>query len=116
MTPIRERALEMGWVCTTRLMPHPTASAAKKRKSKASIWLFRGPGHDEASNEQLGDGEREQEEPREPHQLIKAEPRERAADPDVEEENGADLGSKPEDGVEGFSDGDEGVGKRQHRE
>src|SRR5947199_6142540 len=96
MTPTRDSALEMGCVCTTRLMPHTTAMAAKIMKRIASIEL--GEGHHEAGEEQVDHGDREHESPGEAHELVVTETRQRAADPDVDEQNEAGFRREPDDG------------------
>src|SRR5438128_1127939 len=86
ITPTSDSALEMGCVCTTRLMPQTTAIAAKIMKRSASIFYARvllGQGHHQAGEKQVGHGHREHEGPGEPHELVVAEARERAANPDV---------------------------------
>src|ERR1035438_10296713 len=99
ITPTSERALEMGCDCSTRLMAQPTAIAAKVRKSKPSIRtnpaLLRCEGHQQARHQEIHDGHREQESPGEPHQLVIAEARQRAADPDEEKNEQPRLGQEP---------------------
>src|SRR5271167_3710486 len=93
MTPISDRALEIGCFCTTRLMAQITAITAKTRKRIASIKLRER--HDQAGYEQVGHRDREHERPGETHQLIVSEARERTADPYIKEENDADFGGEP---------------------
>src|SRR5271157_3698805 len=100
MTPTSERALEMGCVCNTRLMAQPTAITAKVRKSQTSMSvpaLLRRESHQQARHQEIHDGHREQEGPGEPHQLVVSKTRQRAADPDEEENEQPGLGEEPEE-------------------
>src|SRR5579872_2851808 len=89
ITPTSESALEIGCVCTTRLMPQSTAIAAKIMKRSPSIFVRESLGqcHHQAGEEQVGHGHREHEGPRKPHELVIAEARERPANPDVNEQD-----------------------------
>src|ERR1019366_2945421 len=91
-------ALEIGWDCPTTLKPQTTAIAAKMRKRMTSMFRKRSGkhSHQEAGDQQVEDGHREHELPREGHQLIVAETRQRAANPDEQEQQGAGLGGEPE--------------------
>src|SRR5580692_10064884 len=94
MTPTSEIALEIGWLCTTTLMAHTTAMIAKTKKSITSI--SRSQCNHQAGYQQVQHGDREQELPREAHQLVIAEARQRAANPNKREQDAAHLGAKPE--------------------
>src|SRR5580698_5298149 len=90
ITPISERALAMGWVCTTRLIPQKTAIAAKMRKISAVI-LFCRQSHDEAGGQKVDHRQRKQENPGEAHQLIVTETRQSRAHPDEHEQEHQDF-------------------------
>src|ERR1700726_3448795 len=83
ITPTSERALEMGCVCNTRLMPQTTAIAAKIMKRSASIFRSEPPylsqGHPQADDEEVDQCHREHEGPGEAHQLVVAETWQRPA-------------------------------------
>src|SRR5579863_1688473 len=104
ITPTSERALEIGCVCKTRLMPHTTAIAAKIMKRSASIFRSEphilGQGHPQAYDKKIDQGHREHECPGEVHQLVVAETRQRRSHPDVEEENESQFRRKPKQGEE----------------
>src|SRR6185295_13273694 len=85
MTPTSDKALEIGCVCTTRLMPQITAIAAKIMKRRASISGEQG--HQKGRNEKVDQRYRKHEGPGEAHQLIVAEPRQRRADPNEHEQD-----------------------------
>src|SRR5450755_974208 len=89
-------ALEMGWDCTTTLKPHTTAVAANMRKRMTSI--SGEERHHEAGDQKVEDGHGEHKLPSEGHQLIVAEARQRAANPDKKEQQCSGLGRKPEQG------------------
>src|SRR5450755_1772751 len=84
ITPTSDKALEIGWVCTTRLMPQITAIAAKIMNRRASI--LREKSHHEAGDEQIDQRYGEHEGPGKAHQLIVAEPGKRRAHPDKYEQ------------------------------
>src|SRR5689334_18992729 len=94
ITPTSDKALEIGCVCTTRLMPQITAIAAKIMNRRASISGEKG--HQKGRNKQVDQRHREHEGPGEAHQLIVAEPRQCRADPDEHEQNDENLRRKPE--------------------
>src|ERR1035438_1564385 len=99
ITPTSDSALEIGCVCTTTLMAHTTAINAKMRKRMTSIYfvvLFRKPGNQEAGHQQVEHGHREEEFPREAHQLVVTEARKGGAHPHKEEEDQSRLGRDPE--------------------
>src|ERR1039457_257076 len=84
----------MGWVCTTTLMAQTTAMIAKRKNRITSI--SGSQCNQKAGYQQVQHGHREQELPREAHQLVVAEARQRAADPDKCEKDAARLGAEPE--------------------
>src|SRR5579872_7452151 len=94
ITPTSESALEIGCFCSTRLMAQPTVNAANSRNKMTSSIL--GEGHQQSGYEQVGDRDGEHKGPRKAHQLVIAESRHRPANPDVQEQNHADLGREPE--------------------
>src|ERR1017187_9116343 len=97
ITAMSETALEMGWRCTTTLMAATTAIPAKTRKRIKSISRnSRKRSDHQAGGQQVQHGDREQNLPGEAHQLIVTEARQRAANPDKQEQNGAGLGAEPE--------------------
>src|SRR6478609_2296311 len=96
ITPTSDRALEIGCVCTTRLMPQITAIAAKIMNRRASISGVKG--HQKGRDEQIDQRHRKHEGPGKAHQLIVAEPRQSRADPDEHEQDDADLRRKPKQG------------------
>ncbi len=85
ITPTSEMALEMGCVCTTTLMAQVTAMSAKTPKKKISPLSSSRSGNQKAGHQQVQNGYREQEFPREAHQLVVAEARQRAANPHKQE-------------------------------
>src|ERR1035438_3077447 len=96
ITAISETALEMGCRCTTTLMAATTAMPANTRKRINSIRFdSRKHGDRQAGGQQVQHGDRKQNLPGEAHQLIVTEARQRAANPDKEEQNGAGLGAEP---------------------
>src|ERR1700760_1677198 len=95
MTPTSEIALEIGWVCTTTLIAHTTAMIAKTKKRITSI--SGSQSNQKAGHQQVEHGDREKELPREAHQLVVAEARQRAANPDKREQDGAYFGAEPEE-------------------
>src|SRR5215471_3385002 len=95
MTPTSEIALEMGWDCTTTLMAHSTAITATMRKRMTSISRIQG--NRKTGYQQVQNGHREKEFPREAHQLVVAESRQRAANPHEGEQNKAGFGAEPEE-------------------
>src|ERR1035438_2354057 len=97
ITAISETALEMGCRCTTTLMAATTAMPANTRKRINSIRFdSRKHGDRQAGGQQVQHGDRKQNLPGEAHQWIVTEARQRAANPDKEEQNGASLGAEPE--------------------
>src|SRR5580692_4968806 len=94
MTPTSEMALEIGCVCTTTLMAHTTAMIAKTRKRMTSI--SGSQSNQKAGHQQVEHGDREKELPCEAHQLVVAEARQRAANPDERKQNQAHFGAEPE--------------------
>src|SRR5579884_2811151 len=94
MTPIREMALEIGCVCTTTLTALTTAIIAKTKKRMTSI--SGNPGDQKTGHQQIQHGYWKHEFPSEAHQLVIAEPRQGAANPDECEQNGACLRAEPE--------------------
>src|ERR1019366_2673727 len=99
ITPTSDRALEIGCVCTTTLMAHTTAISAKMRKRITSIYfvvLFRKPGNQEAGNQQVEHGHREEKLPREAHQLVVTETGKGGAHPHKQEQDPSRLGREPE--------------------
>src|SRR5579871_1973477 len=94
ITPMSDNALEIGCLCSTRFIAHATAIAAKIRNRIASI--LRRQGDHQAGEEQIRYGDGEHESPREPHQLIVAKARQRAANPDIKKKNDADFRGEPE--------------------
>src|ERR1041385_5226098 len=94
ITPTSEMALEMGCLCTTTLIAHTTAMMAKIRKRMTSI--SRGPGHEQAGYQQVQHSDGKERFPGEAHQLVVAEPRKSAANPDEGEQDGAGFGAEPE--------------------
>src|SRR5579859_6491799 len=96
ITPMSESALEIGWVCTTRLTAHTTAIAANARNKITSIPLSRKQRHHQTGGEQVQDGSRKQELPGESHQLIVSETRQRPANPDPDKQQETGLGGEPE--------------------
>src|SRR5215470_6362511 len=56
---------------------------------------LRSPGHDEAGDDDIGDGQRQQKLPSESHQLVIAETRQRAADPYVQKDEEENLHREP---------------------
>src|SRR5271169_4295581 len=97
ITAISETALEMGWRCTTTLMAATTAMPAKTRKRIKSIATnSRKRGNHQAGYQQVQHGDREQNLPGEAHQLIVTEARQRAANPNKQEQDGAGFGAEPE--------------------
>src|SRR5689334_11053724 len=94
ITPTSDKALEIGCVWTTRLIPQITAIAAKIMNRRASISGEKG--HQQGRDEQVNQRHREHEGPGEAHQLIVAEPRQRRADPDEHEQDDENFGAKPE--------------------
>src|SRR5581483_6507676 len=94
MTPISDTALEIGCVCSTTLMPHTTAINAKIRKSMTS--MSRIQRNDKAGHQQVQHGNREKAFPREGHQLVVAEARQRSPNPDEREQDEAHLRAEPE--------------------
>src|SRR5579871_2597966 len=95
MTPMSEMALEIGWDCTITLKPQMTAIAAKMRKRITS--MSGEESHQQSGDQEVEDGHGEHEFPREGHQLIVAEARQRAANPDEDEQERAGFGGKPEE-------------------
>src|SRR6185295_9770058 len=93
ITPTSDKALEMGCVCTTRLMPQITAIAAKIRNRIVSISGEQG--YQQPGDEQIDQRDGEHKGPGEAHQLIVAKTRESRADPDEHKQDRADLGGKP---------------------
>src|SRR5689334_13093216 len=89
ITPTSDRALEIGCVCTTRLMPQITAIAAKIMNRRASISGEKG--HQKRRNEQIDQRDREHKGPCKAHQLIVAETRKSRANPDEYEKNDEHL-------------------------
>src|SRR5712691_3674251 len=92
ITPTSDSALEIGCVCTTTLMAETTATAAKTMNTTTSGEIAisetafkeppsRKPGHQQAGHQQIEHRHREEKLPREAHQLVVTEPRQRAADP-----------------------------------
>src|SRR5580693_8737469 len=84
MTPTSESALEMGWVCTTRLMAHTTAMAAKIRKrieSMVSSKCRLCERHGQRRDQEVYQRNREHEGPGESHKLVITEARKRRANP-----------------------------------
>src|SRR5437870_293737 len=101
ITPTSERALEMGWVCTTTLMADSTAISAKTTNRITSGLITatsRKPGNQQTGHQQIQHRDREKELPGEAHQLVVSEPRQRAPNPYKGEENHARLGAEPEQG------------------
>src|SRR5580698_473502 len=94
ITPISESALDMGWVCTTRLMAQMTAIAAKIRKRRESMSLCKG--HRERGHQEVHQRDGKHEGPGESHELVIAETGQRRAHPDKHEQDRADLRNKPE--------------------
>src|SRR5213075_985808 len=93
ITPTSEIALEIGCVCTTTLMAQTTAIIAKIRKRVTS--MSGNQGDHQAGHQQIQNRNREQEFPGKRHQLVVAEARQRAADPDKGKQNRAHLGAEP---------------------
>src|SRR5271157_3927944 len=89
-------ALEIGCVCTTTLMAHTTAMTAKIRKIARVI--SSPPRNQIAGHKQIHYGDREKELPGEAHELVIAEPRQRAANPHESEQHRTRLGAEPEQG------------------
>src|SRR5579862_1036441 len=77
-------------------MPQTTAMAAKMRKRIASI-LFRSHRHQKRGDKEVDDCHREHECPGEMHQLVVAKARQRAADPNEQEQNEPYLSREPEE-------------------
>src|SRR5579864_9279503 len=94
ITPTSDKALEIGWVCTTRLMPQITAIAAKIMNRRASISGI--DGHQEGRDEQIDQSHWKHKGPGETHQLIVAKPRQRRANPDEHEQDRENFRRKPE--------------------
>src|SRR4051794_26980831 len=94
MTPTSETALEIGCVCTTTLMAHTTAISAKIRNRMTS--MSGKPGDQEAGHQQVQYGDRKKALPGEAHQLVVAEARQRAADPDERKQNETHFRQEPE--------------------
>src|SRR3954447_13627519 len=84
----------MGCVWTTTLMAHTTAISAKIRNRMTS--MSGKPGDQKAGHQQVQYGNRKKALPRKAHQLVVAEARQRAADPDEREQNETDLRQEPE--------------------
>src|SRR5512146_2280493 len=84
ITPTSDKALEIGCVCNTRLMPQIKAIAAKIINRRASISGVNR--HQKSRDEQIDQRHREHEGPSEAHQLIVAEPRQCRANPDKYEQ------------------------------
>src|SRR5437763_17063250 len=82
ITPMSDNALEMGWVCTTRLTAQTTAIAANARNKITSIPLSRKQRHHQTGGEQVQYGSRKQELPSEAHQLIVSKTGKCSANPD----------------------------------
>src|SRR4051812_31451637 len=94
MTPMSERALEMGCFCRTRLKAHPTETIAQTINKIVSMLKDR---HAECGREQIQKRARKQKRPGEMHELIVTEARQSAANPDVGEEQKSGLAREPED-------------------
>src|ERR1035441_10297133 len=88
-------ALEIGCVCTTTLMAHTTAMNAKIRKIARVISSQ--PRNQKAGRQQVRNRDREKELPREAHELVIAEPRQRAANPNKSEKHRTRLSAEPEE-------------------
>src|ERR1035437_3854000 len=94
ITPTSEMALEIGCVCTTTLMAQTTAIIAKIRKRMTSI--SRKPRNQKAGHQQIRNRDREKELPREAHELVIAESRQRAANPHASDQHRTHLAAEPE--------------------
>src|SRR4051812_5977316 len=97
MTPMSERALEMGCFCSTRLMAQPMEVIAQTINKNVSMLEDR---HAERGREQIQQRARKQKRPGEMHELIVTETRQGAADPNISEEQQSGLAGKPEDRCE----------------
>src|SRR5438045_7585837 len=84
ITPTNDRALEIGCVWTTRLIADNTAMPAKTKNRIGSMGgILVGSERDgQAGNQQISERDREHELPRERHQLVVTEARQRTANPD----------------------------------
>src|SRR5665811_2183063 len=89
-------ALEIGCVCTTTLMAQTTARTATIRKIATTISPQ--PCNQKAGHQQVRNRDREKELPREAHELVIAEPRQRAANPHESEEHRTRLDAEPKRG------------------
>src|SRR4051794_14613898 len=88
-------ALEMGWLCSTTLMAQTTATTAKIRKRMTSI--SRDQSNHKAGHQQIQNRDREEELPREAHELVVPKARQRAANPHKGKKNEARFGAEPEE-------------------
>src|SRR5690242_12307509 len=120
MTPMSDRALEMGCFCRTRLTAQPTETIAQTINRKVSMLENR---HAKRGREQIEQSARKEERPGEMHELIVTEARQCATNPDVGKEQQTGLGTKPEERHEiglqerdGKQDGGNQRDKRKHWE
>src|SRR5208282_3619087 len=112
ITTISDNALLMGCFCARRLIAPPTQTAAKTKKRTRCNMIFIHPAetarpvqpsesrllqcHHQGSNHNVRDGERQKKFPAEGHELVIAETRQRAADPDVDENESKYPHGEPE--------------------
>src|SRR5271165_4233933 len=102
ITTISDSALLMGCRCASRLIAPPTQTAAKMKKStrcSIAIQLLTAAlrqRHDQAGDHNIRDGQRQKKLPPEGHELVIAETRQRAADPDVNKDESENPQGKPE--------------------
>src|ERR1700759_3897073 len=97
ITPINESALEMGCFWKTRLKAQTIEITAKTMTRTVSIVPALENRHKQRGEQQVDQGGGEQECPREVHKLVIAESGQRAANPDVGEQQEPYFGAEPED-------------------
>ena len=91
----RKRARD-GCVCTTTLIAHTTAISAKMRKRMTSMFIWSTRRTRKPVTSRFSTRDREQELPGEAHQLVVTEARQRAANPDEDEQQESGFGREPE--------------------
>src|SRR5450432_3910554 len=87
ITTISESALWIGWRCKIRLTAPRIAIAARTKKTISGAFILVAPQHDDGRGDHhVRQGDRQQQLPTEGHQLVVAEAGQRAAHPNVNEQ------------------------------
>src|ERR1700722_14522311 len=94
ITTTSERALFIGCRCASRLMAPATQMSPKT--INRTWWTIRlcPPRHNQAGDNDIGNGQRQKKLPPESHKLVIAESRQRAANPYIEEDKKENFGRK----------------------